>query len=139
MMTRSSHPVQPEPLLSQPEFVSWRAKQGLGVPAYAYASNNPITRVDPDGNADTVSAGCMAGSPSACAAAGYESAEAARRAAAAAAAAVCATQTKKVCAFSHQENLKMFRVCHYKCEGGGTAWKTVFAGECPDHVVETVH
>ena len=41
--------LSPEPALQDPTFASSMAKQGFSVPAYAYALNNPIAVVDPDG------------------------------------------------------------------------------------------
>ena len=51
--------LSPEPLLQSPEWVKSRAMEGRSVPTYAYASNNPINRTDPDGRHDTN--GCQNG------------------------------------------------------------------------------
>ena len=44
--------LSPEPLLQDPSVVSSRAEQGMSMPTYAYASNNPVINVDPDGLLD---------------------------------------------------------------------------------------
>lgn len=41
--------LSPEPLLQQPQYVRGQAQRGLGVPAYAYANNNPLYWTDPTG------------------------------------------------------------------------------------------
>ncbi len=41
--------LQPEPMLSDPRFIRRMAQQGHGVPAYAYAMNNPLYFTDPNG------------------------------------------------------------------------------------------
>ena len=41
--------LSPEPLLQRPEYSAFMAQQGLSAPAYAYAANNPVNFVDPDG------------------------------------------------------------------------------------------
>ena len=47
--------LQPEPLLQDPEYVKSMALGGHSVPAYAYANNNPLNFVDPDGERVRVS------------------------------------------------------------------------------------
>lgn len=42
--------LQPEPLLPNPSYLRDMALSGHGVPAYAYALNNPLYYVDRDGN-----------------------------------------------------------------------------------------
>ncbi|WP_223759271.1 RHS repeat domain-containing protein [Myxococcus sp. RHSTA-1-4] len=42
--------LQPEPMLKEPEWVKGQAFRGFTAPAYAYANNNPLHFVDPDGN-----------------------------------------------------------------------------------------
>ena len=44
--------LSPEPMLQQPAYVQMRAGQGVATPTYAYASNNPLARIDPDGRID---------------------------------------------------------------------------------------
>ncbi|MBE2248835.1 MAG: RHS repeat-associated core domain-containing protein [Myxococcus sp.] len=44
--------LSPEPLLENPAFVAARLRRGGMLPPYAYASNNPIGRVDRDGRLD---------------------------------------------------------------------------------------
>jgi len=44
--------LQPEPVLQKPNFVAARALLGMSTPAYAYASNNPVNRYDPNGQWD---------------------------------------------------------------------------------------
>ncbi|MFP2930506.1 RHS repeat-associated core domain-containing protein [Pyxidicoccus sp. 3LG] len=41
--------LQPEPMLQKPEWVKGQALQGFAAPTYAYANNNPLHFVDPDG------------------------------------------------------------------------------------------
>ncbi|MCC6337137.1 MAG: hypothetical protein IT380_24480, partial [Myxococcales bacterium] len=41
--------LSPEPLLQSPLYVRHMAQAGLQVPTYAYAANNPLMYVDPDG------------------------------------------------------------------------------------------
>lgn len=41
--------LSPEPLLQSPNWVKRQLENGHQVPAYAYARNNPITNIDPDG------------------------------------------------------------------------------------------
>lgn len=47
--TNSGRYLQPEPLLSEPSFVAFRANRARTLPAYAYASSNPIGLTDPTG------------------------------------------------------------------------------------------
>jgi RHS repeat-associated protein len=57
--------LQPEPMLSDaPWMVRHRALEGRATPVYAYANNNPISRVDPNGlwDIDTYSA-CLRRNP----------------------------------------------------------------------------
>lgn len=46
--------LQPEPLLSDANYLQVMAKQGRGVPAYAYASNNPLRYIDRDGRSSVI-------------------------------------------------------------------------------------
>lgn len=48
----SSLYLQPEPMIQNLWFVQGRASTGRQVPPFAYASNNPVTRVDPNGQSD---------------------------------------------------------------------------------------
>lgn len=41
--------LSPEPLLQNPDFVSWMAQKGMSLPTYAYAYNNPLRYTDPTG------------------------------------------------------------------------------------------
>jgi hypothetical protein len=41
--------LSPEPLLQVPQYALWMAKQGLSTPTYAYAGNDPLGLIDPDG------------------------------------------------------------------------------------------
>jgi RHS repeat-associated protein len=41
--------LQPEPLLQNPGYPRSKARGGLSAPVYAYAANNPLMYVDPDG------------------------------------------------------------------------------------------
>ncbi|MFZ2874324.1 MAG: RHS repeat-associated core domain-containing protein, partial [Phycisphaerales bacterium] len=41
--------LSPEPLLQSPVYVRRMAQSGVQVPTYAYAANNPLRYVDPDG------------------------------------------------------------------------------------------
>lgn len=41
--------LSPEPLLQDPRWVASELRRGRQVPAYAYAGNNPIANVDPNG------------------------------------------------------------------------------------------
>jgi RHS repeat-associated protein len=41
--------LQPEPMLANPEFSVRMAKTGMSAPVFAYAGNNPVAFVDPDG------------------------------------------------------------------------------------------
>ena len=41
--------LSPEPYLQRPGYVASMAQQGVSVPTYAYANNNPITNSDPTG------------------------------------------------------------------------------------------
>jgi RHS repeat-associated protein len=41
--------LSPEPMFQSPEYVKSMAKQGMSVPAYAYAANNPMRYSDPTG------------------------------------------------------------------------------------------
>lgn len=70
--------LQPEPVLQNAGLVLGDSISGRGTSAYSYAYNNPLHYVDPTGlqAMDSATAGCLAGSPSACAALGYESAAA---------------------------------------------------------------
>lgn len=53
--------LSPEPLLQEPSYVTTMAQSGLSVPTYAYALNNPLRYVDPDGR-DAAAAAVQAGS-----------------------------------------------------------------------------
>lgn len=44
--------LSPEPELEDPNFAMERALVGRGTPMYAYASNNPVNRIDPNGRLD---------------------------------------------------------------------------------------
>ena len=44
--------LSPEPLLQNPGDVTGRAEDGQSMPTYAYASNNPLSNIDPDGLLD---------------------------------------------------------------------------------------
>ena len=46
--------LSPEPLLGSAEYVVLKAKFGASVSTYAYASNNPVARLDPNGLGDFV-------------------------------------------------------------------------------------
>ncbi len=46
----SSHWSSPEPLSKSPAWVASEAAAGLHVSAYAYAGNNSVNNIDPDGN-----------------------------------------------------------------------------------------
>jgi hypothetical protein len=98
--------LSPEPLLQNPGYLRVRAGEGLATPTYAYANNNPLLWVDPDG---------LEGLPTTCGPGGIRcattatgevvevvdaAAEAAKRAAAlcaAAAAAAAAADTEQIC------------------------------------------
>ncbi|MBL8912036.1 MAG: hypothetical protein JNM17_15180 [Archangium sp.] len=41
--------LSPEPLTQSPVYLRRMAQAGLGVPTYAYAANNPLRYVDPNG------------------------------------------------------------------------------------------
>jgi hypothetical protein len=49
--------LSPEPLLQDPDYLMSMASRAMAVPSYAYAFNNSISLVDPDGLAGTCSGG----------------------------------------------------------------------------------
>ena len=49
--------LSPEPLLQEPGYVQDMAWEGISVPTYSYAFNNPLYYVDTDGLAGTCSGG----------------------------------------------------------------------------------
>jgi len=49
MITRLGSYLSPEPLLQEPGFVGAVAADGQAMPTFAYARNNPLMYVDPDG------------------------------------------------------------------------------------------
>ena len=53
--------LSPEPMLQDPDWVKGQAQEGFSAPTYAYARNNPVHYVDPDGKNPGTAAGAGIG------------------------------------------------------------------------------
>ena len=101
--------LSPEPLLQEQMYVKGMAQQGMAVPTYAYAFNNPLSYVDPTGLAGTCGPGgirCMTTATGEISEAGWggsKALDAAAAAAEAAAAAQAALEKEQQCSIDRRE------------------------------------
>lgn len=122
--------LSPEPLLQEPGYVRQEAYEARAVPTYAYAFNNPLYWIDPDGLAGTCSGGrcntLPGGTGELVDAAGKAAADAAAASAAAAAAAAAA----KACAAEKSKH-DMCSEHYTKCnDQGGNNNRVSGKGTC---------